>query len=134
MHVDQMPGTYIALIHDPDFDPLSVIYPFDMKAPIAAWYGPGTSPAHGFNPASPDAGWQYAPKLAFPRNHYAIHDLKRVLGKNKAVLDAQSPSNPVARRTAAVFPAHGTLDSRMPVNHAREMRNALEDAGPRANT
>jgi hypothetical protein len=115
MDVDQAPGTdvlepynlaagtYIALIHDPDFDPLSVIYPFDMKASIAAWYGPGTPHAHGFNPASPDAGWQCALKHAFPRNHYAIHDLKRVLGKNKTVLDAQSspatrsPGSPLRR-------------------------------------
>lgn len=63
------------------------------------------------------------------RDNYGMHYLKRVLGTNKAALAARSPADQAGRIKVPVFLAHGTMDARVPVKYAREMRHALEKAG-----
>ncbi len=63
------------------------------------------------------------------RDNYGKNYLKRVLGHDKAQLTARSPADQAAKIRVPVFLAHGTMDGRVPVKYAREMRSALESAG-----
>ena len=55
--------------------------------------------------------------------------LERVLGRDKENLAEFSPVNHVDEIEAAVMLIHGTQDHRVPVEHARAMRQKLEKAG-----
>lgn len=63
------------------------------------------------------------------RSDYGMHYLKTVLGEDKAVLASRSPSALAARISVPVLLAHGELDGRVSVKHAREMRRALKKTG-----
>jgi dipeptidyl aminopeptidase/acylaminoacyl peptidase len=63
------------------------------------------------------------------RDNYGMNYLKRVLGTNKADLATRSPADQATRIRVPVLLAHGTMDARVPVKYAREMRKALERAG-----
>jgi len=55
--------------------------------------------------------------------------LRKVLGTDEAVLNARSPVHLADNIKAKVLLAHGGNDERVPVAHARMMREALEQAG-----
>jgi dipeptidyl aminopeptidase/acylaminoacyl peptidase len=59
------------------------------------------------------------------RDDYGMSYLKRVLGHDTADLAARSPANLAARITIPVLLAHGTLDGRVPLKHAKEMHKSL---------
>lgn len=63
------------------------------------------------------------------RDDYGMNYLNRVLGHDKAVLAAHSPANLATQITIPVLLAHGTLDGRVPLKYAKEMRHALKRAG-----
>ena len=55
--------------------------------------------------------------------------LDKVLGKDHAILAARSPVYNASKIKAAVLLAHGEKDERVPIEHARRMRDALKKAG-----
>ncbi len=55
--------------------------------------------------------------------------LRKVLGTDEAKMNAHSPTHLADKIKAKVFLAHGGNDQRVPVVHARKMREALEQAG-----
>jgi dipeptidyl aminopeptidase/acylaminoacyl peptidase len=55
--------------------------------------------------------------------------LRTVIGNDRAKLEAISPVHNVARLKIPVLLAHGRLDTRTPVAHARRLRNALRAQG-----
>lgn len=63
------------------------------------------------------------------RNHYGMVYLKTVLGQDKTQLAARSPVELASSITVPVLLAHGTLDGRVPIQHAQAMRDALRKAG-----
>jgi dipeptidyl aminopeptidase/acylaminoacyl peptidase len=63
------------------------------------------------------------------RSDYGMHYLNVVLGGDKQTLQAHSPTALASAIKVPVLLAHGTLDARVPIKHAKEMRSALEDAG-----
>lgn len=65
------------------------------------------------------------------RSDYGMHYLGVVLGTDKQALQAQSPTALAPAIKVPVLLAHGTLDTRVPMKHAKAMRSALEDAGNR---
>ncbi len=60
---------------------------------------------------------------------YGISYLKFVLGDDKKLLAQRSPVEHADQIEAAVFIAAGALDQRVPIVHAKEMKNALDTAG-----
>lgn len=64
-----------------------------------------------------------------PDSWGGIGYLERVLGRDKEILAEYSPVNQVDQIEAAVMLIHGTQDRRVPVEHARVMRQKLEKAG-----
>lgn len=63
------------------------------------------------------------------RSDYGMHYLEMVLGKDKKVLSARSPSKLASSIKVPVLLGHGGLDGRVPIRHAEAMQSALEDAG-----
>jgi dipeptidyl aminopeptidase/acylaminoacyl peptidase len=63
------------------------------------------------------------------RSDLGLDYLSKVIGKDKAVLAERSPNKQAAAIKVPVFIAHGRLDGRVDIAHARRMVNALEDAG-----
>jgi dipeptidyl aminopeptidase/acylaminoacyl peptidase len=63
------------------------------------------------------------------RSNYGDKYLHRVIGTDKVELTNRSPSKLASAITVPVMLAHGTLDGRVPVQHARAMRDALNKAG-----
>jgi dipeptidyl aminopeptidase/acylaminoacyl peptidase len=63
------------------------------------------------------------------RSDYGLKYLQTVLGTDKAQLSQRSPSDHAAEITIPVFLAHGDLDGRVPIKHARELRKAMTKAG-----
>jgi dipeptidyl aminopeptidase/acylaminoacyl peptidase len=63
------------------------------------------------------------------RSDYGMHYLNVVLGGDKQTLQAHSPTALASAIKVPVLLAHGTMDARVPIKHAKEMRSALEDAG-----
>jgi len=63
------------------------------------------------------------------RSDYGMKYLQTVLGTDKAQLSQRSPSDHASEITIPVFLAHGDLDGRVPVKHARELRKAMAKAG-----
>ncbi|TBR36460.1 MULTISPECIES: alpha/beta hydrolase family protein [Dyella] len=63
------------------------------------------------------------------RSDYGLNYLHRMLGTDKATLAAHSPSELAAQITIPVLLAHGTLDGRVPIEHAKLMRSSLKKAG-----
>jgi dipeptidyl aminopeptidase/acylaminoacyl peptidase len=55
--------------------------------------------------------------------------LRQVIGDDHAMLERNSPLHNVARLRVPVLLAHGGIDSRTPVAHARRLRDALEAQG-----
>lgn len=55
--------------------------------------------------------------------------LQQAVGDDRAALERSSPVNNAARITVPLFIAHGTLDARAPVQHARELRDAMAAQG-----
>ena len=64
-----------------------------------------------------------------PDSWCGIGYLERVLGRDTEILAEYSPVNQVDQIEAAVMLIHGTQDRRVPVEHARVMRQKLEKAG-----
>lgn len=64
-----------------------------------------------------------------PRTEVGLTYLRRMVGEDTASLAAHSPVNLAASITIPVLLAHGTNDDRVPVRHARRMRDALTRAG-----
>jgi dipeptidyl aminopeptidase/acylaminoacyl peptidase len=63
------------------------------------------------------------------RSDLGMNYLERVLGKDKAVLAANSPSQQAANIRIPVLLAHGKLDARVAVEHSRAMAKALRKQG-----
>lgn len=63
------------------------------------------------------------------RSNYGMTYLRTVLGTDKGQLSSRSPSDHAADITIPVLLAHGVADGRVPVDHAREMRKAMKNAG-----
>lgn len=63
------------------------------------------------------------------RSDYGMHYLDMVLGRDKAALLARSPSTLAGAITIPVLLAHGTMDGRVPMQHAKAMQSALKKAG-----
>ena len=63
------------------------------------------------------------------RSDYGMHYLDVVLGSDKEWLQAHSPTALASAIKVPVLLAHGTLDARVPIKHAKAMRSALEEAG-----
>ena len=63
------------------------------------------------------------------RDRYGLLYLKTVLGQDKAQLASRSPVELASSITVPVMLAHGTLDGRVPIQHAQAMRDALRKAG-----
>jgi dipeptidyl aminopeptidase/acylaminoacyl peptidase len=63
------------------------------------------------------------------RYHYGIEYLHRVIGTDKAELASRSPVQMASMITVPVMLAHGTADGRVPIEHARALRDALKKAG-----
>jgi dipeptidyl aminopeptidase/acylaminoacyl peptidase len=63
------------------------------------------------------------------RSDYGLAYLHTVLGTDKTVLAARSPSEHAADIRIPVFLAHGVDDGRVPVDHARAMKKAMTKAG-----
>ena len=57
--------------------------------------------------------------------------LRTALGDDPVQLEARSPVAQAARIRADIMLIHGAQDRRAPIQHARRMRSALEDAGKR---
>ena len=57
--------------------------------------------------------------------------LRKVIGTDKDVLEANSPVSLAASIKAEVMLIHGVQDRRAPIEHAQRMRSALKRAGPR---
>lgn len=55
--------------------------------------------------------------------------MRQSIGDDRAALDANSPVRNAARITVPLFIAHGRLDIRAPVQHARELRDAMAAQG-----
>ncbi len=55
--------------------------------------------------------------------------LQQAIGDDRAALERSSPVYNAARITVPLFIAHGTLDARAPVEHARELRDAMAAQG-----
>lgn len=58
-----------------------------------------------------------------------MHYLDLVFGRDKPALLAESPRALASAITVPVLLAHGTMDERVPIQHAMAMRSALEKAG-----
>lgn len=63
------------------------------------------------------------------RSHYGEYYLHTVLGQDKAQLASRSPTDQAASITVPVMLGHGTLDGRVPIDHAHALRDALRKAG-----
>ncbi|UPG95729.1 alpha/beta hydrolase family protein [Luteibacter aegosomatissinici] len=63
------------------------------------------------------------------RYKYGVNYLRRVIGTDKAELAGRSPVAMASSITIPVMLAHGTLDGRVPIEHAKAMRDALVKAG-----
>jgi dipeptidyl aminopeptidase/acylaminoacyl peptidase len=63
------------------------------------------------------------------RSDLGMDYLKRVIGQDPQQLASRSPSTHAAEITMPILLAHGTLDGRVDVKHAKEMRKALTRAG-----
>jgi len=63
------------------------------------------------------------------RSDYGLKYLHTVLGNDKALLSARSPSDHAADIAIPVLVAHGAADGRVPVDHARAMKKAMKKAG-----
>lgn len=63
------------------------------------------------------------------RSDYGMYYLDLVLGRDKATLAARSPATLAPKIEIPVLLAHGTLDGRVPVKYAQEMRKAMKRAG-----
>jgi len=63
------------------------------------------------------------------RSNYGDNYLHRIIGTDKAELTSRSPARMASAITIPVMLVHGTLDGRVPVQHARAMRDALTKAG-----
>lgn len=63
------------------------------------------------------------------RTDLGMKYLERVIGRDKADLAARSPVQQAAQITVPVLLAHGKLDARVEVDHARALQKALKKAG-----
>lgn len=63
------------------------------------------------------------------RSDYGMVYLQQMVGQDKAVLNAHSPGSLAASIKIPVLLAHGELDGRVPIDHAKLMRDALKKAG-----
>ena len=63
------------------------------------------------------------------QSKWGLAYLRRVIGQDPKQLAARSPSAHAGEITIPVLLAHGSLDGRVEVKHAKEMRNALGKAG-----
>jgi dipeptidyl aminopeptidase/acylaminoacyl peptidase len=61
-----------------------------------------------------------------PETQMGVRFLERTLGKDKTLLDAQSPLKNLDKLKAPVFIVHGEEDTRTPIAHANMLRTALE--------
>lgn len=68
-------------------------------------------------------------KADYTRYRYGRAYMRQSLGTDPAKLRAISPVHSAERIEAAVFLVHGEQDERVPVEHARAMRRALNAAG-----
>ncbi|WP_158881010.1 alpha/beta fold hydrolase [Rhodanobacter sp. L36] len=63
------------------------------------------------------------------RSDRGLDYLRRVIGQDPLQLANRSPSAHAAQITVPILLAHGTLDGRVDIKHAKEMSNALAKAG-----